>query len=269
MTERESYTPGYSRNAGTFMAQRTAQTHAAFVLPCLHAGMRVLDCGCGPGTITLGLARQVAPGEVIGIDGEASQITLAQQQAAEQAVPNARFETASVYALPFPDGTFDLVFSHALFEHLRHPLEALNAIRRVLKPGGIVALRSPDWGGFLVAPEPPDVQRAIAYYQQIQTFNGGDVHAGRKLKSYLRRCGFRDIRASASYECYDPLDRIAEYLAQRIEQSLQTEHAAERAGASEADIHRMADALREWSRHPDGFFAQSWCEVLGYKAEAG
>jgi ubiquinone/menaquinone biosynthesis C-methylase UbiE len=48
------------------MGQRTAEIHAAFFLPYLESGMKVLDCGCGPGTITNGLARAVSPGETSG-----------------------------------------------------------------------------------------------------------------------------------------------------------------------------------------------------------
>ena len=53
---------------------RTACVHGAFFLPYLHPGMTVLDCGCGPGTITIGLAEAVAPGEAVGVDLEASQV---------------------------------------------------------------------------------------------------------------------------------------------------------------------------------------------------
>lgn len=79
---------------------RTATDFAGFFLPYLQPGMRLLDCGCGPGTITIGLAAAVAPGEVVGIDLEAAQINLAQTQAAQANVTNARFEVANVYELP-------------------------------------------------------------------------------------------------------------------------------------------------------------------------
>jgi len=64
----ETYTPGYSEPTLRLMLMRTAAKHAAFFTPLLRQGMRVLDCGCGPGTITLDLATLVAPGRVVGID---------------------------------------------------------------------------------------------------------------------------------------------------------------------------------------------------------
>ena len=79
---------------------RTAGVQGAFFLPYLHPGMTVLDCGCGPGTITIGLAEAVAPGEAVGVDLEASQIDLARAKALERGIPHLRFETGNVYDLP-------------------------------------------------------------------------------------------------------------------------------------------------------------------------
>lgn len=206
----ETYTPGYGANAADFMAQRRAGTHAAFFTPRLRPGMRLLDCGCGPGTLTVDLAGIVAPGEVVGVDRETSQVETARTLARLRGV-NARFEAASVYELPFPDRHFDAAFSHALFEHLREPLRALAEIKRVLKPGGFAGLRCPDWGGFLIHPSTELLDQAIASYKDLQTANGGDVTAGRKLGSWLRQAGFQNVDMSASYECYEEPARIAGY----------------------------------------------------------
>src|SRR5687767_1908556 len=97
---RENYTPGYSANAVDFMSRRTAESHAAFFLPQLKHGIRLLDCGCGPGAITIGLADRVRPGEVIGVDAGDAQLERAREQACAAGVP-ATFREASVYALPF------------------------------------------------------------------------------------------------------------------------------------------------------------------------
>jgi 2-polyprenyl-3-methyl-5-hydroxy-6-metoxy-1,4-benzoquinol methylase len=66
------YTFGYGPTAVQIMTSRSAEDSARFFLPYLRAGMRVLDCGCGPGSITVGLAQAVTPGEVVGIDVEPS-----------------------------------------------------------------------------------------------------------------------------------------------------------------------------------------------------
>src|SRR5512132_437390 len=118
---REEYTMGYGPAAVALMGARSAQTHAAFFLPHLKPGMRLLDCGCGPGTVTLGFAEMVAPGSAIGTDIEASQMALATETAIKRGISNARFEPASIYELPFEDSSFDAVFMSALIGNLREP----------------------------------------------------------------------------------------------------------------------------------------------------
>lgn len=119
------------------LALRTAAKEGAFFVPFLRPGMRVLDLGCGPGSITLGLAETVAPGEVVGVDLQPSQVAQAQALGAARGMMNARFEVADVYRLPFPDGSFDAAFAHVVLMHLREPVRALAEMRRVLRPGGI------------------------------------------------------------------------------------------------------------------------------------
>jgi SAM-dependent methyltransferase len=247
-----SYTPGHSGNAVAFMRHRRAETHAPFSAHLFRPGMAVLDCGCGPGSITLDLARLVQPGRVVGIDAQGEQFADSQRIAAQEGL-DLRFEAASITALPFPDAAFDAVFSHALFEHLSDPAAAAREIARVLKSGGFAALRSPDWGGFLLHPYPPAVERAIALYRLMQGRNGGDTEAGRKLPALLRAAGFVRVLPSASYEIYDDPKRIADYLALQLER------------ADTADSTAAATALREWSTHPDAYFAQAWGEAVGWK----
>ena len=63
-----AYTPGHSQNAIEFMARRTIESHGEFFLPYLTPGVSVLDCGCGPGSITLGIANRIGNGTVVGVD---------------------------------------------------------------------------------------------------------------------------------------------------------------------------------------------------------
>lgn len=246
----ESYTPGHSANATDFMARRSFESHGAFFVGYVRSGLRVLDCGCGPGSITQGIAQRVFPAEVVGVDFGESQIERAKQDAALCHIENVRFVTTSCYNLPFEGASFDRIFSHALFEHLSEPKRALAEFFRVLKPGGYVGICSPDWGGFILAPHSIALTTAIEAYTHLQTRNGGDVGVGRRLGAYLSESGFSAIQMTARYECYASLELVGEYLARQLEQ---------------AECERHAKTLRAWSQNDGGMFAQAWVSVVGKK----
>ena len=134
------------------VAARVADRQASFFMPALRSGMSLLDCGCGPGSITLGLAKAVAPGEVVGVDIGESQIEKARSSAADQRITNARFEVADLYELTFPENSFDAIFGHAVLGHLSEPSKAMSEMYRVVKPGGIAGIRNPDWGSQVMFP---------------------------------------------------------------------------------------------------------------------
>ena len=103
------------------------------MLPDLNPGMSLLDCGCGPGSTTIELAQRLAPGQVTGIDIGAESVKQAQALARDLDVSNVSFQVANVYELPFPDNSFDAVFTHVVLAHLNEPLRALREMQRVLK----------------------------------------------------------------------------------------------------------------------------------------
>jgi len=117
----------------------------------IKKGERVLDVGCGTGTLTIAARRQAGPtGEVHGIDPSAEMIGVARQKAARAGV-DARFQGAVIEKLPFPDGHFDVVLSSLMLHHL--PADVKRAgfveLRRVLKPGGrFLAVDIAQSGGF-------------------------------------------------------------------------------------------------------------------------
>jgi ubiquinone/menaquinone biosynthesis C-methylase UbiE len=212
----DTYSLGYSAPLINFLAQRTAETHAAFFLPRLKPGSRVLDAGCGPGTITLGLARKAAPGQVIGIDVEDSQFTASRREAQREGL-NIEFRRASVYELPFENQSFDAVFSHALLEHLTEPAAAIAEFRRVLKPGSVIGLRAGDLGGLLIDADSDGPAQAFSVYMAQQRAGSKDSNVGRKLGRLLRKTGFTVETMTASYEVIsDLLAKLGPSLAQQF-----------------------------------------------------
>lgn len=251
---REQYTPGHTANAVGFMAKRTLDSHGAFFLPALSNGMAVLDCGCGPGSITCDIAERFPGATVVGVDADESQILLAAENARIRGLLNVKFRVDSAYDLSFRSRSFDAVFSHALLEHLREPDRAAAEFHRVLRPGGVVGVCSPDWGGFLLSPPSTELTEAIDDYENLQTANGGDVHAGRKLSGLLESAGFENLAMYARYEVYESLAFIGEYLALQLER---------------ADMIAQASTLRRWAAKPNGMFAQAWVSCLGRKPVSG
>ena len=100
---------------------RTAENSAGYLLPRLPADARVLDVGCGPGTITADLAARVPDGQVTGIDAAGDVLALARQEAERRGQANVRFDVGDVYDLGFDDGTFDVVHAHQVLQHLSDP----------------------------------------------------------------------------------------------------------------------------------------------------
>ena len=246
----ERYTLGYGDAAMRFLLRRSLESHGAFYLPHLRPGLRVLDCGCGPGSITAGIARRVHPGHLDAIDMDASQIALAQERAQEVGLDNVTYQVASVYELPYPDGQFDAIFSHALFEHLADTGLAARECFRVLKPGGSIGVAPPDWEAFIVAPPSPARRAAIQAYAERQNANGGDGGTGRKLADILAAAGFVDARLHARFEVYDPIGAITEVMAVQFERDGMPEHAR---------------TMRELEADPQGMWAQAWVSCTAVK----
>jgi SAM-dependent methyltransferase len=246
----ETYTPGHSTNATEFMSRRTIESHGAFLLPHLRDGVDILDGGCGPGSITRSVALRFPNARVVGVDFAESQLACAREQAQAAGIANVEFRTASAYVLPFADASFDVVLSHALLEHLAEPQRAVAEFHRVLRPGGIVGVCSPDWDGFLLAPPTTGIARAVRAYRELQGKNGGDVVVGRKLGRLLQQAGFRDVRMNARYEVYPATSLIAEYLA------LQLKGAGHPAEAGE---------FQKWACEPAAMFAQAWISAVGVR----
>ena len=127
---------GYNNEFQQMLDRQNARNNAAHLLPYLKPGLRLLDLGCGPGTISVGLADAVEPGELHGIDMEESQIEMARAAASAGGHSNAFFQTGAVTDLPFEDKSFDVVRSHALLMHIPDTRAVLAEVKRVLKPGG-------------------------------------------------------------------------------------------------------------------------------------
>jgi ubiquinone/menaquinone biosynthesis C-methylase UbiE len=249
-------------------ARRTADKQAAFFLSHLRPGMALLDCGCGPGAITFGLAAVVAPGEVVGIDLESERIAQAQSSAAQAAVTNVRFEVSDVYTLPFPDDSFDAVFSHAVFMHLRDPMAALREMYRVLKPGGVIGIRDCDYTGYLVAGGDPILLNYWPLASKWIEHRGGNAYRAKHLRALLQQADFVNVHASASYDSFGTAEGTQHWgsvMAAYMRDENIVREFEEFGLATRLDLEKMASAWQAWGETPGAFHASAFGEVVGWK----
>jgi ubiquinone/menaquinone biosynthesis C-methylase UbiE len=263
----EHYTWCNTNVAKEIHGVRTAASVGGFFTPLLQPGMRLLDCGCGPGSITVGLAELVAPGEVIGIDANADLIATAQTAAANAGVANVTFQTGDVYRLPFDDNEFDAVWVHALLEHLADPPAALAEMHRVLKPGGIIGLRELDLDSMIIGPESPALTHVFELWIRLTRENGGDTQIGKKLPRLLNAAGFRDAAFSATIEQHG---RAMLQPFVPVETTINNMTALlgpfeARGYATAAECAEMRQALHDWGQHPEGIGAFARCEAIARK----
>ena len=168
----EQYTHGHAPATVRHHAQRTAEEAAAFLLPELRPGMRLLDVGCGPGSITRGLAERLAPGQVVGLDLSRETLAAARDEAAARGLVNLQYEEGSVYQLSFADASFDVAYAHQVFQHLRERDAALREMLRVVRPGGLVAVRDVDWGTATYWPRDPWLDRFVEVHLKTTRRSG-------------------------------------------------------------------------------------------------
>jgi SAM-dependent methyltransferase len=250
------------------MRNRSAAEYADFVLPSIGAADRVLDVGCGPGSITLGLA-QLA-GHVTGIDLDDAEFTDARAYATEHGIDNVEFLPGSIYQLDVPDASFDVCTLFSMMETLDDPLAGLAEVRRVLRPGGLIGASSIEYGGLILhGPDEPLLRR---FYQlRLQIWEAqGDVHyyRGRELRGLLLAAGFEDVEAFATYFSYGTQERVRTFGLARAADCRDDWYTGGVAkyGLIEADeIPVLEQAWIRWAESPDSFAAFTWGRATGHR----
>jgi SAM-dependent methyltransferase len=257
------YTHGHHESVLRSHLWRTAENSAAYLLPHLARDAKVLDVGCGPGTITTDLADRVPQGRVTGIDAAQEVIERARELAGDRA--NVDFATGDVYALDYPDGAFDVVHAHQVLQHLGDPVRALREMGRVTRPGGLVAAREADFGGMTWYPELPILDQWRPLYKRVARANGGEPDGGRHLHVWAREAGLTDITSSSSNWTYATEAERAWWGGLWADRTVKSTFAAAATGgghATPADLDQIADGWRAWAAHEDGWFLVPNAEIL-------
>lgn len=270
MAERDdTYTHGHHSSVLKSHQWRTTANSAGFLLEHLRPGMRLLDIGCGPGTITTELAALVAPGEVLGID-RAPEIIATATASLPPGTPSPRFAVDDVYDLALDDGSFDVVYAHQVLQHLSDPVAALREMRRVLVPGGLVAVRDSDYRSFLWSPADPVLDRWNDLYHEVTRRNHAEADAGRHLYRWVADAGFVDLRVTSStWTFHAPDDRAwwGGLWSERIQHSALADQLLSEGLATPDELAEIAAAFDAWATAEDGLFLLVHGEVLATRPD--
>jgi len=251
-------------------ARRTGGA-GAFLAPQLRAGMRLIDCGCGPGSVTVDLAQVVAPGEALGVDLRAGALAHGRTLARERGIANVAFQAASVYQLPYADGSFDAAFACALLQHLASPLAALKEIRRVLRPGGVIGIVDGSSAITFRYPTSPLLEAWDKLRVLEREHNTGRSSDALRLRALLREAGFARTQASAHMSTeagppagsFEETRQVARNHLIRLHGVL-GELAVAQGWATREELDQMAKALIAWGEAPDAFYARPSFTAIGW-----
>ena len=269
MTKRSSATPdytmGFSEEFPESLRRYTAQANAAYLLPYLRPGLRVLDFGCGPGTISVGLAEAVAPGDLHGIDMEESQIDLARSAAAAGGRDNAFFRVGDATRLPFADGFFDVAHCHMALMHIPDTRAVLSEVKRVLKPGGLIGCREIISRSCFTYPEFGVIGKAWDMFEDLLAADDAHPQMGKELKAHLAEAGFANIQVTTSFDTYStPVDvDFVHQMANKWFLSPEIMEAAIKYGAATEKLcNDIRTAYEKWKEHPGAFAALAFGEAV-------
>ena len=258
-----AYTHGHAEAVLRSHRWRTAANSAAYLLPHLHPGQRLLDVGSGPGTITADLARLVAEVVALEVSEEAADLTRAELQ--RQGITNATVIVGDVHDLDLADGELDVVHAHQVLQHVADPVGALREMLRVTRPGGLVAARDSDYGHFSWHPASPGLDRWLELYDAAARANGGEPNAGRMLLAWAHAAGATEVVASSSTWCFADADDRAWWgslWADRITTTSLARQLVDQGRATTDELAEVAGAWRTWAADPDGWFSVLHGEVL-------
>lgn len=268
MTYTHGHAPSVLRAHGT----RTVADSAAYLLPHLVPGMTVLDVGCGPGSITVDLARVVSPGKVVGVDPATAALTAAQEhltdvvQTGELSDEAVCWAAADVMSLPFATNAFDVTHAHQVLQHLPDPVGAIREMVRVTRPGGLIAIRDVDYATVAWNPPSQALTDWLDLYHQVARVSGGEPDAGRHLVEWALAAGLThaQLQATASGWAYTDhkVRRWAQIWAQRILQSQFTHTALDEQLADQTTLNQLAAGWVSWADQPAAWFAMLHSDLL-------
>ena len=247
----------------------SAEVYADFLLRHVHPDATILDCGCGKGTIAIGLAEVVPTGRVVSVDLAGDGLAHARRHAVSIGRANLACIVADGRRLPFHDEAFEAALCHSMLETLNDPATVVAELRRVTKRGGVVGAAAVDYGGLILAGRNTvGPRRFYEIRQQLWLAAGiAEPNMGRRLRGLFQDAEFGRVEASADYISYGTPDRVIAFAhdptAECGDQDFRA--AVSRHGiASAEELTHLAACWVEWGEDPGAFFAFVWCRALAW-----
>ena len=247
---------------------RTVANSATYLVPHLTGGVSLLDVGCGPGTLTVDLARRVSPGHVVGIDLDATVIAEAARHAEDLDVA-VTFTVGDIATAGGVREPFDVVHAHQVLQHVGNPVQTLRQMMACARPGGLVSARDADYPAMTWWPESPALDQWLELYLAVAVRHGANPNAGRRLPSWATEAGLTDIVYSTSTWTFSSPDDVvwwSSLWADRTSSTHLGRSAIEFGLATQDQLNEIAAGWRAWGRQPNAMFVVLHGEILGRTA---
>lgn len=281
--QHKGYQFGYSKATTSSHASRTIHTDGAFAIPHIKPHFKILDVGCGPGTITIGFASLIDPsqgGSVTGVDTGLPVLESARALADSQgylADGRMKFQQVDILegGLPFADGSFDMVFTSQTLSHLtpapEAPVSALKEMRRVLKPNGGGVLAARDASSLTYHPYRAELQRCMV--DRIFQVIGTGEPTGPHMPEYLRLAGFEvdneeKVKVGGGSTIYTGKEKVKwwrDTMGGRLAEGDASREGWLKAGITEEEIDEARRLMDLWAEAEGAWYGTLQSEVLAWK----
>ncbi|CAG9949854.1 unnamed protein product [Clonostachys rosea f. rosea IK726] len=252
---------------------RTASNSATHLLKALHAlrdarpDVKLLDVGCGSGSITATLALEIPQGLVTGVDKDPEILKRAELVARSWEAENVTFQTGDASKLPFPDNSFDIVHCHQVLTWQKEPWVALAEMLRVTKPGGIVSAREGDFRTEAVWPETEGLKKFHDFTEKLMKTSGGHSDGGRQLLGWALKAGAKreDMRVtwgSWGYSSTEEKKAWSDGMVGMLQGGRLRGMALKMGLATEDDLDIMIKAWNEWFQSEEATLSMMSGEIL-------
>ncbi|KIX07744.1 uncharacterized protein Z518_02398 [Rhinocladiella mackenziei CBS 650.93] len=267
-----AYTQGHSAAVVASHLSRTVQNSAAFLVPHIQPHFTILDLGCGPGTITRGFCALVPQGRVTGIDAAEKVIEQARSltPGTETEYKNLTFQVGDITnGLSFADDSVDVVYTHQTLCHIPDPVIVIKEAHRVLKPGGMLAMR--EFDGMSWYPSSEGLERFNALTAaSVKPTGAQGFESGRRLHVWAKAAGFERTKMSigAGAMCYTAPDEAkwwADVHVGRLSGEIGEKWLKWGILRNQEELESLKAAMRAWGNSEDAWFAGWQGEVICWK----